>query len=391
MLNLNIAHNPEELTVEESVIVHKDIEDGFIFSIPDVSFKREEFNKFIESVTNEFPDLTKFDYSRNKTNFYHKYVSEECRIYVRGNPMELYGALYTKSEENNKRLWDLYMENTSNDSDIQLFMHSFSMNGPAIDENIRCVKPEEFSFITKDYYPYIDTSVMFDQFFTGNENILLLVGLPGLGKSKLATLAMKYAHENPDKLPYDKLKGNPSLDNQFINIVFVKSVEVLANDAFWRNLEKNPPDFCIIDDLDYMLTKRDSEVSSSDDVMKNSFLNQFLSFTDGVEKHNTKFIITTNQSYDDIDAALLRKGRLFDILELRELDLQEALKIWLDNNLSEDEFKEIFKSHVVLPAELGSEINKRNNKRINTATISYLKEDDISKVKKAGRSKKIGM
>jgi SpoVK/Ycf46/Vps4 family AAA+-type ATPase len=207
----------------------------------------------------------------------------------------------------------------------------------------------------------------------------------------MSTLALKHAFKNPDKLPYDKLKDNPALDNQFITVVYVKSTDVLVNDKFWRELEKHEADFCIIDDLDYMLTKRDSEVTNAEDQKKNDFLNQFLSFTDGVEKHKTKFIITTNQKYDDIDSALLRKGRLFDILELRQLDHKEALNIWLDNELSETDFNELFTAHEVLPAELGSEIAKRLNTRISTATDSYLKEDGISKVLKAGRAKKIGI
>lgn len=140
-----------------------------------------------------------------------------------------------------------------------------------------------------------------------------------------------------------------------------------------------------------MLTKRDAEVTSSDDAIKNTFLNQFLSFTDGVEKHKTKFIITTNQKYNDIDTALLRKGRLFDILELRQLDQKEALEIWIDNGLSVTEFHNVFHDHHVLPADLGSEINKRLNDRIDSATVAYLKEDGISKVIKASRVKKIGV
>jgi SpoVK/Ycf46/Vps4 family AAA+-type ATPase len=156
-------------------------------------------------------------------------------------------------------------------------------------------------------------------------------------------------------------------------------------------LEADTYDFVILDDLDYMLTKRDSEVTSSDDAKKNNFLNQFLSFTDGIKKNNTKFIITTNQSFEDIDSALLRKGRMFDILELRRLDKNEALEIWKENELEESEFNSIFTQHEILSADLGSEINKRLNKRIENTLSPYLKEEGISKMTKAGRTKKIGL
>ena len=143
-----------------------------------------------------------------------------------------------------------------------------------------------------------------------------------------------------------------------------------------------------LDDLDYMLTKRDSEVMTNDDAKKNAFLNQLLSFTDGVQKNKTKFIITTNQHFEDVDTALLRKGRLFDILEFRKLKNDEALTIWLSEDLKEEEFRKIF-SDDVSQADLGSEIAKRKNKRIKNTISSYLKEKDISKIQRKSKRMKL--
>jgi len=39
-----------------------------------------------------------------------------------------------------------------------------------------------------------------------------------------------------------------------------------------------------------------------------------LSFTDGIVPTHTKFIITSNKIDSDIDPALRREGRMFDIL-----------------------------------------------------------------------------
>jgi len=137
------------------------------------------------------------------------------------------------------------------------------------------------------------------------------------------------------------------------------------------------------DDLDYFLTSRNEELQTSDDAEKNKFLSQFLSFTDGIEQNETKFIITTNQPFDDIDDALLRKGRLFDILELRKLTNEEALNVWTSAGLLKEKF--IFAGDV-LQADLGSEIEKHLNKEIKIE--QYLLEDNISKIKKF--NKKIG-
>ena len=388
---LTITHQTDEITIDEAVQYQRDIEEGFLFPIEDFAQKSHEFKLFVKDLMVIDPSIKEYDYSRNKNSMYKKLLGDKIRMYVRGNSVDVYGTLCCQSEDICNAVWQAVIKYEDADESIDLFMHSYFINNNILDDNTKQIKFEELNYISDKYYPYINTQIMFDQFFTGSENILLLVGEPGLGKSKMSTLALKHAFKNPDKLPYDKLADNPALDSQFITVVYVKSTDVLVNDKFWRELEKHDADFCIIDDLDYMLTKRDAEITSSDDQKKNDFLNQFLSFTDGVEKHKTKFIITTNQKYDEIDSALLRKGRLFDILELRQLDKHEALDIWKDNDLLEEDFNNLFHTHEILPAELGSEISKRLNKRITTATDSYLKEDGISKVIKAGRSKKIGI
>lgn len=388
-VQLNVTHNHEELTIDEAISSYTEFKNGYIFPLGDVAFKPDEFKKFITDVKKYFADIVEFDYSRGKNNIFYKYKSDEIRMYIRGNSIDLFGSIYAKTEESLKLVWDAFNKHTKDESDVEMFTYSYSLSGGQLQEVVKVFKKSELDYISDKYYPYIDSDVMLQQFFTGAENILLLVGEPGLGKSKLSTMALKYAINNPEIIPYDKMQDNLALETQFISTAFVKSTDVLANDAFWRTLEKITPDFCIIDDLDYMLTKREAEVLSQDDATKNAFLNQFLSYTDGVEKNKTKFIITTNQTYDDIDTALLRKGRLFDILELRKLYKNEAFAIWKENGLDEKTFNEIFTSHEVLPAELGSEINKRLNTRIKTATQSYLKEDGISKINKAGRKKKI--
>lgn len=388
---LVISHSVDETSPDDAILIHRDVQDGFVYPIEDFTQKTHEFKSFVKDVLVIDPSIKEYDYSRNKNSMFKKFIGDKVRMYVRGNSVEVFGAIYCKSEDTCSQVWQAIIKYEDADESIDLFMHSYFINNNILDDNTKQIKFEELNYISDKYYPYINTQIMFDQFFTGAENILLLVGEPGLGKSKMSTLALKHAFKNPDKLPYDKLAENPALDNQFITVVYVKSTDVLVNDKFWRELEKHDADFCIIDDLDYMLTKRDAEVTNADEQKKNDFLNQFLSFTDGVEKHKTKFIITTNQKYDEIDSALLRKGRLFDILELRQLDKHEALDIWKDNDLTEEEFSEIFHTHEILPAELGSEIAKRLNTRITTATDSYLKEDGISKVLKAGRVKRIGI
>jgi hypothetical protein len=389
-ISLNINPAADNLSHDGALITYRDMDDGFVYSLEDIRFKASEFKSFIDELSTHLGELTKYDYSSGKNAVNVRYKNSQVRIYVRGNSIDLYMSAYSTSEYASEIIWKTYSKYIVRENDIDVFVTSYYMNGNQLDNNYKQMKVEDLRYLSKDYYPYIDTDMMFDQFFTGSENIFLIVGEPGLGKSKMSTLAIRHAYNNPDKLPYDKMADNPGLEEQFINIVYVKSVDVLVNDQFWRKLEAEQADIVVIDDLDYMLTRRDGEVQSADDIRKNIFLNQFLSFTDGVEKSRTKFIITTNQAFDEIDSALLRKGRLFDIIELRRLHRAEALVIWEQNGLPESEFSKVFTTQEILPANLGSEISKRLNKRIKKSTESYLREDGISKIQRAGRTKRVG-
>lgn len=389
-INLSVNFNSDNM-IDDLIITYKDIIDGFVYSITDVMFKSDEFTKMLKEIKKQHPDLKEFDYSRTKNNVAKKYFGENIRIYVQGNSIDMYGTFVTKTNEESLAVWDIFNKHVDIKTDTSVYMYSYSLRGNQLIEEAKELEMEELSYISKSYYPYIDTSIMFDQFFTGSENILLLAGPPGTGKSKILSLALKHASQNTDKLPYDKMEESEAIDHQFINVVSVKGVDVLGIDEFWGCLEKVKPDFVFIDDLDYMLTSRDSEIATPDDLNKNAFLDHFLTFTDGVVKNKTKFFITTNQPADDIDAALLRKGRLFDMLEFRRLTKDESLKIWKENQLSDKSFHEVFEEDGILPANLGSEIDKRLNTRIKTSTESYLKEDGISKIESAGKKRNFGL
>ena len=389
-ISLNINPAADTLSPGEALINYRDMNDGFVYSLEDIMCKASEFKSFIDELSIHVGELTKYDYSSGKNAVNVRYKNAQVRIYVRGNSIDLYMSAYSTSEYASEIIWKTYSKYIAQENNIDVFVTSYYMNGNSLDNNFKQMKVDDLRYISKNYYPYIDTDMMFDQFFTGPENIFLIVGEPGLGKSKMSTLAIRHACDNPDKLPYDKMANSPGLEEQFINIVYVKSVDVLVNDMFWRKIEADMIDIVVIDDLDYMLTRRDGEVLSADDIRKNTFLNQFLSFTDGVVKSRTKFIITTNQSFDGIDSALLRKGRLFDIIELRRLRRNEALVIWEQNGLHAGEFTKVFTEREILPANLGSEISKRLNKRIEKSTESYLREDGISKIQRAQRAKRVG-
>lgn len=398
-ISLNLSHNNDSMggiTPQEAVDNLINFQDGFVKFMEGAVFTTEKsFKSFLSDIEKEFGPLERYEYS-DCVNGYSKFMNDKFRCYSayygdEDDVFDITSNWYCKDEADLHKTWTIYRKHTkSGFGTAKIDKHEYYIDDGRVSCSTHEISRKNVDCISKLYYPYIDTDLMFEQFFTGQENILLLVGESGLGKSKLSTLALKYMLDNPDKV-LDKIKQN---DDNIIHMAYVKSNDVLAKDSFWVDLVSgDPTSLVIIDDLDYMLTKRDAEVMSSDDTKKNSFINQFLSFTDGMIKNKTKFIITTNQPYDNIDSALLRKGRLFDILELRRLHKKEALEVWKDNELPEKEFNSIFGNYTnILSADLGSEIARRLNTKIKErATLSYLSEDGISRVRLAKAKKKLGI
>ena len=224
--------------------------------------------------------------------------------------------------------------------------------------------------INEKYYPFLDVDVMLQQFLNGDENILILASEKGTAKSKFASLILKKIL-NGD-VDY---KGDSN-----IYVASTKDNATLASDEFWSECKHY--DFIILDDLDFLLGSR---AESREDVYKNQFLSNLLSFSDGVQKNKTKIIITTNQPYNDLDEALLRAGRLFAILAFRPLTWEEALEVWKSEGLDEAIFEQEFKDDYIYPADLGSKISniKRNKKLVDKKT--WIKDPDIDVLRKVGR------
>lgn len=391
MLNFNF--NPELNTiggVEESFLIFKDYEEGYKENIQSISFCNEDnFNEFIDELSKSYKFVKKIFKSNNLQDVVYliKLVSDDFKLYCSKAPdtERISCSLVAKSDDITLDIWNKYIDfvSTHNERNIVINLKTMTYNNGDICCSYQTLdKIESRLSASAEYYPYIDTDELYKQFFESNENILLLSGESGLGKSKFATLGLKYLKEHPQ---YATDMNSLVYDN-YIDIVYTKSIKLLSNEYFWTDLSSNP--LVIIDDLDFMLTRRSAEELSESDVIKNSFLNNFLTYTDGVVKNKTKFIITTNQKIDDIDQALMRKGRLFDIIELRRLKNDEARLIWKNTGLDEKIFDKKFKDNV-LASDLGSLIQRYTNLSVD-GNKSYLKDQSISKIVKF-KEKKLGL
>lgn len=376
-VNFNITPTDIGLSIEESGTYYDNISKGYIY-INSTEVTNEKGMLALDELKEKF-NLEVFDFSKHIEIALHCY-SDELIIYFKGGSKSLFVTYFAKSPGASKKVWDILHDDDSK-SEVYINVDTLSLIKGSLNRSNKVIERDDIDYVSKSYYPYMCIDTLFKEYFASHESILLLTGEPGLGKSKLATLAMKYAVDNPGEVPYPLSANEP-----YINLVFVRGTDILSSEEFWMDLEVFPPDFIIIDDLDNMLTTREADVVSNEDVLKNKFMNQFLSFTDGIEKRNTKFIITTNQHYKDIDSAVLRDGRLFDIIEMRQLHIHEALEIWKGEGLPENDFNELKLGNNITAAKLGSYIFKALHKH---GDKSYLKEEGISKANDINNRRKI--
>lgn len=200
---------------------------------------------------------------------------------------------------------------------------------PTFGSNERTIRMQKSDIQTTipELYPDYDVAALAEQYCASNDNILLLYGPPGVGKTQFLRYVMKHG--------------------KFENIIYVKDSDVLNSGEFWVGMADTTADLMVFDDMDDALQPRkkvvleqmDNESDKEFAVRKlqqemqldnKTFMRNILSFTDGIFEKKTKIIITTNQEIPEIDSAIIRPGRCFDFLTLNPLTFEEAQRIWTD-------------------------------------------------------------
>jgi hypothetical protein len=173
------------------------------------------------------------------------------------------------------------------------------------------VPKEDIQHTIPELYPDYDVEKLTEEFIASNSNILLLYGKPGVGKTQFLRYVMK--------------RG------EFEDITYVKDAALLNSGDFWAEMADTESDLMVFDDMDDALRPRKARKTKGDDVVMDNrtFMNNVLSFTDGIFEKKTKIIITTNQPITQIDAAVIRPGRCFDFLTLNPLTYDEACDLWV--------------------------------------------------------------
>jgi len=408
------------------VLLFSKIADKYNTCVPNLYVKGISFPDIKEEITAMYPGVSIVQFKTNKVHETWVFEHEEFLFLCESlNGKKQYSFdVYTNSYEQQNTLYNFLKKFEDTKADSFIGIYSYYLSGTDLKDSYMAKQAKDFTKLKPAFYPYLDIKEMFNQFILSEDNMLVLTGKPGTGKTKLIDEYLNYLLTSDlvqEKLEIKKEKEklseresqptgielqdwlesiedrvNDMFDNDEIAVVYVKNENVLSTDEFWNQLKSSEYQLVILDDLDYALLPRTQAVSSGEDVSKNAFISQLLSFTDGIFENgnNTKFIITTNRDVSEIDTAVLRKGRTFDILNLRYLTPDEALNIWKDEyELSEEDFDECLGDRTEIPAsDLGAFAKDLINARLmGVDTKPYILEDGISQYKTLNTETKIGM
>lgn len=150
-------------------------------------------------------------------------------------------------------------------------------------------------------YPWLLKPVLeyIDDYINSDASVLILIGPPGTGKTTFIKNLIHRAGGNA-KVAYDE--------------------KILAADDFFAEFVESESNFLILEDADNFLDSRQDG---------NSMMHKFLNLSDGlISAADKKLVFSTNlPNVSDIDSALLRNGRCYDVIQFRPLTRSEAADV----------------------------------------------------------------
>jgi hypothetical protein len=151
----------------------------------------------------------------------------------------------------------------------------------------------------EEMYPFLNGETLgdyYDRFMASTANILLLIGPPGTGKTTFIRGLLSHT-ESSAMVTYD--------------------AAILEKDYLFARFIEDDTSVMVLEDSDAFLKSRSDG---------NTMMHRFLNVGDGlVTTKGKKMIFSTNlPSIRDIDSALVRPGRCFDIVTFDTLTLPQA-------------------------------------------------------------------
>lgn len=214
-----------------------------------------------------------------------------------------------------------------------------SMKSCTID-NPRVVHPE--------YYPYLDGGIeaLFTDYIASPESVLIMVGPPGTGKTSGISAITDILSLLPIYAKKTEVVTNPGFVNYAFNLSDSYMDKVASSDAHRRSDLITEPyaknqrrvdygripivkaESAVADDARIpMVIVEDAELLMAPRSSGNNAMQELLNETDGIgSNHTRKIVFTTNATnVDQIEEALMRAGRCYDVVHFRLLTPEEAI------------------------------------------------------------------
>jgi SpoVK/Ycf46/Vps4 family AAA+-type ATPase len=154
-----------------------------------------------------------------------------------------------------------------------------------------------------EFYPQLGDEPLtdyYDRFVASGSNVLVLIGPPGTGKTSFIRGLLHHT-------------GGEALVSY--------DTAILESDEIFADFMSGDETFMVLEDADTFLSSRSKS--------GNTIMHRFLNLGDGLMSTGRKKIIfsTNLPSVRDIDDALLRPGRCFDVMRFGRLSADEARAI----------------------------------------------------------------
>lgn len=267
---------------------------------------RNDIIDYIPTVENI---IAAFDGIRFQLHEHSIYIVGERIVIKLGLDTSKYGAIDDISIATNRDdletikdfiVGSLVFKNVMNDENS----YRIAYRGQYSIETTVCKFNEWKSNIDKNYNDDVPYNEMNSIIRDDKAGLIMLYGKPGTGKTSLVKSLIN--------------------DNRETNFIFVDTsvCESISDGLFLEFLQENKNAVIVFEDCEKLLRSRESA--------NNESLGTILNLTDGIiaESMKIKFICTFNCDLDDVDKALLRKGRLSLKYEFKELSLEKTKAIY---------------------------------------------------------------
>jgi hypothetical protein len=155
-------------------------------------------------------------------------------------------------------------------------------------------------------YPFIDNiSHLISSYLDSDAPILLLKGPAGTGKTRFIREILRHLYKK--------------LGRDIIECIYTSSKEIIENGTIFLNLVFGDADVLVLEDVDYHLSPRTDG---------NTSMYSLLSVSNGIMSNSMKdkkIILSTNlPNINNVDDALKRPGRCFDVIDMKPLTPDQA-------------------------------------------------------------------